>query len=192
MPSHEMLRALVAILASATLAWGGLTDVRTRLIPNISIVMLLVLFVPWTALDFGAPTVSSLVAGVVMLVITFGLFAFRIFGAGDAKMISAAALFMGLGYLPYFLLVTALAGGVFALISLAARPQRALVMFAARGKGDFGPGVPYGAAIAIGGVLTFWGILHGGLEPYAYGSQAAQVHLSQPKPANRLQPPSAP
>lgn len=189
MPSHEMLRAVVAILASATLAWGGLTDVRTRLIPNRSIVVLLVLFLPWTALDFGASTVSALEAGALVLVVTFGLFAFRIFGAGDAKMISAMALFMGLGYLPYFLFITAMAGGLFALMALAARPQRALVMFATRGKGDYGPGVPYGAAIAIGGVLTFWGMLHGGLEPYNYGPP--QAHMAQPELAHRLQALSA-
>jgi prepilin peptidase CpaA len=184
MPAHDLLVILVAVLASATLIWGGVNDIRTRKIPNLSILTLLVLFVPWTALDFGTPTMSSLEAAGLVFGVTVALYAFGIFGAGDSKMFTGAALFMGMGYLPYFLLMTALAGGVFAILSLAARPQRALVMFATRGRGDFGEGVPYGAAIAIGGVFTFWAMLHGDLPPYAYGGTA---HLSHLELAHRLQ-----
>jgi prepilin peptidase CpaA len=177
MPVEDLLRIVVACLAGATLVWGGLNDIRTRKIPNLSILVLLGLFIPWTALDFGAATVSGLEAGALVFVVTVALYAFRIFGAGDSKMFSAAALFMGMGYLPYFLLVTALAGGVFALLALAARPQRALVMFASRGRGDFGAGVPYGAAIALGGVFTLWSMLHGDLAPYTYGGAPQMSHL---------------
>jgi len=178
MPLHDTLRIGIAVLVSAILLWGGLNDIRTRRIPNLSIVALLVLFVPWTALDFGAPTLSALAAAGLVLVATFALFAFRIFGAGDAKMLSAAALFMGLGYLPYFLVFTAMAGGMLAIGSLVARPQRALAMFVMRGQGDFGPGIPYGAAIAIGGVLTFWGMLHGDLGPYGLGAMSHPADLA--------------
>jgi prepilin peptidase CpaA len=174
MPLHDLLRDAVAVLASAVLAWGALTDVRTRKIPNASVLALLALFAPWTALDFGAATLSGLEAGGLVFAAAVALYALGVFGAGDAKMLSATALFMGMGYLPYLLLVMALAGGVLALTSLAARPQRALVMFAARGRGDFGPGVPYGAAIAIGGVLTFWGMLHGGLAPFGWSHLAGR------------------
>lgn len=134
MSFHETLKICIAVLASALLLWGGLNDIRTRKIPNLSIVALLVLSLPWMALDLGAPTLMALAAAGLVLAATFGLYAFRIFGAGDAKMLSVTALFMGLGHLPYFLVFTAMAGGLLAIGSLAARPQRALAMLAMRGR----------------------------------------------------------
>ena len=61
---------------------------------------------------------------------------------------AVAAVSVGRGYLPFFALGTALAGGAIAAVSLATRPQRALMMFNLRA------GVPYGAAITIGGIVV--------------------------------------
>jgi hypothetical protein len=38
-------------------------------------------------------------------------------------------------------------------------------MFTLRGKGDFGDGIAYGVAIAIGGAVVVWGALLGLLHP---------------------------
>jgi prepilin peptidase CpaA len=61
--------------------------------------------------------------------------------------------FMGL---PQLMLITVLTGGAIAVVSLASRPTRALVILQMRGKGDFGRGIPYGVAIAAGGVVVLW------------------------------------
>jgi prepilin peptidase CpaA len=50
--------------------------------------------------------------------------------------------------------ITAVTGGLIAVISLASRPTRALVMIQVGGKGDFGRGVPYGVAIAAGALVV--------------------------------------
>ena len=165
----DIARIALAGAASGVLVWAAVSDVKTRKIPNLSVLALLVLFVGWTATDFGAPTLSALEAAGIGLAVTVALYAFKVIGAGDSKLFAVAALFMGMGYLPFFALGTALAGGAIAAVSLAMRPQRALVMFNLRGKGDFGPGVPYGAAIAIGGIVVLWAAVSGVLAPYGYG-----------------------
>lgn len=166
----EVVQVVLAAAASATLAWAAVSDVRTRKIPNRSVLALLAVFLGWTAIDFGAATLSSLEAAAIALAVTVALYAAKVIGAGDSKLFAVAALFMGMGYLPFFALGTALAGGVIAAISLASRPQRAMAMLTLRGKGDFGAGVPYGAAIAIGGVIVLWAMVLGLLAPYGYGS----------------------
>lgn len=159
----------IAAAVTAALAWASVTDVRQRRIPNLVVVVLLGLFVAWTAASLGAQLLSGLAAGGAALAVTVALYALGVFGAGDSKLFAAAALFMGLGYLPYFAVATALAGGGLAVVSLARNPVRAMAIFTLRGKGDSGPGVPYGVAIGLGGALVLWAAVTGWLLPYGYG-----------------------
>ena len=172
MPITRLLQAALAVGVTMVLAWAAVSDVRTRRIPNTSVLTLLALFVAWALAGAGGPLVSELEAGGIAFAVTFALFNFGIVGAGDSKLFTAAALFVGLDYLPYLAIATALAGGVIALISLATRPTRAVVMFTLRGKGDFGPGVPYGVAIAAGAVFAIWALWGSFLPPYTYSAKA--------------------
>jgi len=169
MSISSVLEFAVAAAVTAAFVWASVTDVRARRIPNICVAVLLALFVGWCLLGIETHLLSGLAAGVLALVATVALYAFGIVGAGDSKLFAAAALFMGLGYLPYFAVATALAGGGLAAISLARNPTRALAIFTLRGKGDSGPGVPYGVAIGIGGALVLWAAVTGWLLPYGYG-----------------------
>jgi prepilin peptidase CpaA len=169
---------VLAAAASLILAWAAVSDVQKRIIPNVSVLALLAVFLVWAVLvlGFGQPLVSALEAAAIAFVATFALYALKVIGAGDSKLFAAAALFFGLGYLPLFALATVLAGGAVAAISLASRPNRALVMFTMKGKGDWGRGVPYGVAIAIGAAVVMWGSISGYVEPYSFGKRApAQV-----------------
>jgi prepilin peptidase CpaA len=131
-------------------------------------------------LGFGQPLVSALAAAAIAFAITFALYAFKVIGAGDSKLFAAAALFCGLGYLPLFALATVLAGGAIAAVSLAARPHRAMAMLSMRGKGDWGRGIPYGVAIAIGAGVVLWGSIGGYVQPYHFGRTGpAQVTAGQ-------------
>ncbi len=90
-----------------------------------------------------------------MLVVSFGLSVAKIFGAGDAKFVSALTLFMGSDHLLSFVLVTALAGGVLAIVGLLSNPRRVREAMSAGGGGGIATkGVPYGVAIAIGAAVT--------------------------------------
>jgi prepilin peptidase CpaA len=161
MPPTEIARWTVASLFTGILAWAAVSDIRVRKIPNWTILALLGLFAPWALLNTGNWVLWTLVAGAIALAVSVGLYAAGVVGAGDSKLYAAVALFTGLTELPRVALVTALAGGVIAAISLATRPNRALIMLTLRGKGDFGRGIPYGVAIAIAGATLVWARLLG-------------------------------
>ena len=108
--------------------------------------------------------VSHLAAGAILLAAGFALFSFNLFGAGDAKLMAAAGLWFGTMKILPFLVFTALVGGVLAICVAA----WSVTMIGWEIEGDaspfFGlykrlrtlsPNVPYGLALAVGGILAF-------------------------------------
>ena len=154
LPAVEVVRWLVVVFLAAVLAIAGITDIRERRIPNWTVLAVAVLFLPWIFVGPGVSIFASLEAALAAFLISFCLYAFRLIGAGDSKLLTVAALFVGLAQLVPFFVLVALAGGVIAVVSLAMDPTRALVMFQLRGRGQFGRGVPYGVAIAIAAIAA--------------------------------------
>ena len=162
----ELARYAVTVLLTGVLMWAAVSDVKNRRIPNRSVLLVLGLFILWACLHPLNAFVDSLIVGGGALVICYALYAFNVIGAGDAKLLSGVALFAGTPYLGPFVMGTILSGGMMAVISLASRPTRAIVLFQLRGRGDFGRGIPYGVAIGIGGIIMQWGRLTHLLTPY--------------------------
>lgn len=156
MPHIEPLRWLVVAALSVLLAWAAVSDIRDRRIPNWTVLAILGLFLPWALLSHGSWALWALAGGAIALFLSFALYALGWIGAGDSKMFAAVALFVGLGHLAQLAIITTFAGGLIAAGSLAARPRRAMVLMTMKGKGDFGRGVPYGVAIAIGAAVILW------------------------------------
>jgi prepilin peptidase CpaA len=137
--------AAIAVFASA-----AITDSVSRRIPNrlCAILALLGLVRIAVALAGGQIAAPGLDLGAA-----FGVFAlaalgfrFRVLGGGDVKLLAAGALWLGAPALGPYLLATVLAGGALAVLFVAWRlalPGRAA-----------GPSLPYGVAIAAGGILT--------------------------------------
>jgi prepilin peptidase CpaA len=167
----EIAQFGIAAIATAILAWAAVSDVRSRRIPNWCVAALLGLYLPWAVIGGWPDALSGLEAAAIGLAVTFALYAFGILGAGDSKLFGACALFAGMGFLPYLAVATSLVGGLVALVSIASRPTRALVMVTMRGKGDFGRGIPYGVAVAAAAAIVIWAPLAGLLHPYAYGGR---------------------
>ncbi|KQW68089.1 hypothetical protein ASE17_06415 [Phenylobacterium sp. Root77] len=161
--SVENVHNVLAALLSGILICVAASDVINRRIPNAAVVALVGLFALWALADRGASLSTGVAAASVGFVVGYVLYMFRIMGAGDVKLFAAVALFTGLSYLHLFALATVLAGGVIAVFTLAARPRRALALLTLKGKGDFGRGIPYGVAIAVGGLIAVWGALTGAL-----------------------------
>jgi prepilin peptidase CpaA len=153
MPAAELLRWFIVLLLSILLAVVSVSDVRDRRIPNWTVLAVAALFVPWIFVGGQVSVLSSLGAALIVFAASCALYAFRVFGAGDSKLLTVTALFAGMSRLPHFLVLVALAGGLIAVASIVARPTRAAVMIHMRGKGDFGRGVPYGVAIAIATIV---------------------------------------
>jgi prepilin peptidase CpaA len=107
----------------------------------------------------GSAVLAAVGIGAALLAAGVALFAFGWIGGGDAKLMAAAALWMGWPAVVPFLLFTAVAGGVLALALIGgktlnryyplARPGWALRLLAPESA------VPYGLAIAIGALAAF-------------------------------------
>jgi prepilin peptidase CpaA len=98
-------------------------------------------------------------AGVLVLVICFGMFATGWIGGGDAKLAAATALWIGPELLPHYVLISSFAGGLLTLSILHMRTQP-LPRFAVQWdwlQRLHAPrnGVPYGIALALAGLCIF-------------------------------------
>jgi prepilin peptidase CpaA len=147
----------------ALLIVAALRDATSMTIPNWISIALAAAFAP-AALAAGlgvAEALACLGVGIAALAIGVALFALRWIGGGDAKLLAAAALWLGLPGIASFLLWTALAGGALALVLLSARRFAALSGLPAappawlarllKPEGD----IPYGIAIAAGALAAF-------------------------------------
>ncbi|MBL4615591.1 MAG: prepilin peptidase [Magnetovibrio sp.] len=149
-----LMAAFIGLVLYA--AWS---DARELRIPNKLSLALLVLFFP-TALIAGIGMEQMawhLIAGVALLVLGFVLFALGLFGGGDAKLMSACALWLGWDQIGHFALWVVIIGGVLSLLVILLR--KGLGMWpnwlVSRAQGLFEPGksVPYGIAISIGALI---------------------------------------
>lgn len=151
MSAVEVVRWLVVLSFCAVLTTAGLYDIRERRIPNWTVLAVAILFPPWVVV--GDVTIfSALGACLIVFPTSLALYVLGIVGAGDAKLISTVALFVGMSHLGPFIVLVALAGGLIALIELLLQPARALALLHTRRLGDPGRGVPYSVAIAIGAI----------------------------------------
>jgi prepilin peptidase CpaA len=151
---NEITQWSVIILLAVILTIVCISDIRHRRIPNWSVLVILGLSIPWILLGPGPSVLSASAAILIAFGVTWPLYAFGLFGAGDSKLLMALSLLVGLQNLLAFFVVVAIAGGAVAVASLAADPTRALVLFQLRGKGGYGKDVPYGVAIAIGAIFV--------------------------------------
>jgi prepilin peptidase CpaA len=141
------------------LVMAGVADFRTLRIPNWLTAGLTLAF-PVAALAAGQPVdwLSHLEAGAAVFAGSAALFAFGLMGGGDVKLLSATALWLGLGQVMPFLFMVALVGGAFALVCLALRHPLMQTTFLAtlRRLPAFAQKkmpIPYGIPIAIAGLL---------------------------------------
>jgi prepilin peptidase CpaA len=144
---------------AAIMAFAAAMDLLTMTIPNrISLAAAGAFFV--AAPLMGMPPgeiMMHIAAGALVLVVGIVLFAIGGFGGGDAKLLAAGALWVGLDQLVVFLTLTAVLGGVLALAILYYRKLPLLGIYAPDWAMDLhkpGTGIPYGIAIAASGLLV--------------------------------------
>jgi prepilin peptidase CpaA len=156
------LFGLVLVIAAAGLAI--LHDVRAFKIPNhLSLLAGGGFVMAFLALWLGPNGVSApfhsiaahLTSATIMFILTLGLFAVRLVGAGDAKFATALALWLGpLDGLPLFIFYMSLAGGLLGLMTLLLKHYKPFKNVAREnwlGSAQAGDNrVPYGVAITMG------------------------------------------
>jgi prepilin peptidase CpaA len=160
--SPELLRSLALTLFAGLVILAALTDLASFTIPNWISVALALAFAPAAfaaGVSLGAIGLSFAV-GLGMLVVAAGMFALGWLGGGDAKLMTAAALWLGLKGLAPFVIFTGLAGGALALALLGLRsawlrPYTQGGPAWARRLATPGESAPYGVAIAVGALAAF-------------------------------------
>ncbi len=156
---------LVALGSGLMSAW---TDFKGLLISNIYPVLIVIAFVlAWPAYHFLAPPEAlyfgslktHLISGGLMFVVTFILFSLGWFGAGDSKLASAYALWVGMTGMPAFLFYTTLVGGILGVAALLIKKYKPFKDPAEQSwiaKTQSGQSaVPYGIAIFFGALVAF-------------------------------------
>lgn len=147
------------------MAYAAATDLLTMRISNavsIGLVAAFVVMAPIAGMSVQE-MLMHLGVGVAVLIAGMLLFSLRWVGGGDAKLLAAAALWIGYDQLLPFLVIVTIFGGVLALFLLAYRsmPAGALPLPAwALRLHSAGESMPYGIAIAAGALavypLTSW------------------------------------
>ncbi len=137
------------------------SDVTSYRIPNWLTGLTAALFFPaaWLSSmplgEFG----YHVMAGAVLFAVGYALFAFGLFGGGDAKLMAAAGLWFGSSQSMSFLVLTVFAGFF---LTLAVMGWSAFNLWAElkdlsfRHKfSELKPKIPYGFALAVGAILAF-------------------------------------
>lgn len=157
-----MLEALIFVVFPFCMVFAIVSDMVSMTIANRVSLLLVATFAavaPLTGMawaDFG----WHFAAGALVLAVTFGLFAIGGMGGGDAKLIAATALWMGLTpHLMQYAVYASLFGGLLTLLVLAYR-KSPLSAFTGgyvllRHFADEKTGIPYGVALGIAGLLVY-------------------------------------
>lgn len=157
----NVLHTAVLGLAACTVVWAAGSDLARAKIPNVAVLILLALF-PLFALTAAAPISweKHLLIFAVVFTLGYALYAMKLAGAGDIKLLAVLSLWAGPSFWFPFLSVTALSGGLLCLVlgSLTylrhrrSRSKEPLVLAKIP--------VPYGVAIAVGGLCVFAFLSH--------------------------------
>jgi len=126
-----MVTAAILVIFPLCMAMAAISDLLTMTIPNRLSVVLIVSFVaiaPFAGLSW-TDFLGHITAGAAVFAFCFALFAFNIMGGGDAKILTASAIWFGLSQslVTYLAYVSAL-GGVLAVLILTLRAHHDIIM----------------------------------------------------------------
>jgi prepilin peptidase CpaA len=156
---------------AAGLVGAAISDVARRRVPNAISAFVFVTGLAIRGYDLGAwGALGGLAASVILLFALYGLWRARAVGGGDVKLAAAVGAWIGLSQLLWFVLASAVAGGIVAAVTYLLSPAstradvRANLVLAGL-RGDLPPpeavsqrkqgaAVPYAVAIAAGAAVA--------------------------------------
>jgi prepilin peptidase CpaA len=155
----------IALLGcAALLLWAATTDLIDFHIPNRVSFAVAALYPVHLAAGWlgGLPVdwASGILAGAGIFVLGFFLFSYGLVGGGDVKLLSATALWAGLGGLVPMMLIVGVAGGLLSLGLIVAKAASFARQPASRPadmpvwRAVLQQPAPYGVAIAVGGLFS--------------------------------------
>lgn len=157
-----MIEALILVVFPFCMVFAVLSDMVSMTIANrVSLILAatFALVAPFTGMEWSAYGLHFAMAALV-LAVTFGLFAVGAMGGGDAKLMSATALWLGYSLeLMQYIVYGAVIGGLLTLAVLIYRATPLSVYTGGnlflRHLADRSAGIPYGIALGIAGLLVY-------------------------------------
>ncbi|CAK7258690.1 prepilin peptidase CpaA [Shinella sp. WSC3-e] len=156
-----MAQAIIFVVFPLCLAVAACSDFLTMLIPNRVSAILLVAFVVVAPLaGLGLTEIAMhLAAGLLVFSVCFALFALNVMGGGDAKLLTASAVWFGMSLsLVEYLVYVSVFGGLLTIAILSLRAKTNLILASGLPVPDHllkAKKVPYGIAIGIGAFLAY-------------------------------------
>jgi prepilin peptidase CpaA len=154
-------QAIIFVVFPLCLAVAACSDFLTMLIPNRVSAILLASFVVVAPLaGLGLTDIAlHLSAGLIVFSACFALFAFNIMGGGDAKLLTASAVWFGMTFSLFeFLIYVSFVGGILTMAILSLRAHTNTIL----ASGMPVPGhlmtakkVPYGIAIGVAAFMAY-------------------------------------
>ncbi len=156
-----MVQAIVFVVFPLCLAVAACSDFLTMLIPNrVSAILLasFLLVAPLAGLGL-ADIATHVAAGLIIFTFCFTLFAFNIMGGGDAKLLTASAVWFGLTFSLFeFLIYVSFFGGIVTLAILSLRSNTNAIIASGLPVPDHlltAKKVPYGIAIGAAAFVAY-------------------------------------
>jgi prepilin peptidase CpaA len=156
-----MTIACILVILPFCLALAAFSDLFTMTIPNrVSAILLGAFFLvaPFAGLDLGQIG-FHMAAAVLVFAVCFCLFAVKVMGGGDAKLLTACAVWFGLNAsLVAFLVYVSIFGGLLTIAVLLLRKQENAILASGIPVPQLlltAKKIPYGIAIALGGFAAY-------------------------------------
>ena len=156
-----MTQAIIFVVFPLCLAVAACSDFLTMLIPNRVSAILLAAFVVVAPLaGLGLTEIAlHLGAGLVVFSVCFALFALNVMGGGDAKLLTASAVWFGMSLsLVEYLVYVSFFGGLLTLAILGLRANTTAILASGLPVPDHllrAKKVPYGIAIGLGAFVAY-------------------------------------
>lgn len=161
MTALPQIHTIVLIAAAAPVVWAAVNDLRDFRIPNECSLALLALYPLHAWLSPAAvDPLTGMMSAAAVFAVTYAFYAFDRFGGGDVKLLSVLALWAGPALLADLVVITTLTGGVLAVVFMT-RARFVLALALERAGETAASGnviaerLPYGVAIAVGGLVVF-------------------------------------
>ncbi len=154
-----MLMYVTYALACALLSMLALSDLRRRRLPNAVVASFALLYFAhaWLGPETRTGLAMHVAMGTAAFALAAVLFRFGWLGGGDAKLFGAVFLWSGPTHASSVFFVVSMFGLVLALAQIAlARLQREATAPSALAWLAPARGVPYGVALAAGGIVAVW------------------------------------
>lgn len=157
-----MLAASIFVIFPFCMLFAAVSDMISMTIANRVSVILIASFAiiaPLTGMDW-ATYGWHFAAGGTVLAVTFTVFAIGGMGGGDAKLLTATAVWMGFNItLLQYLVLGAMLGGALTLLILLFRNSPMAAYSSSnvflRHFADEKAGIPYGVALGVAGLMTY-------------------------------------